>query len=208
MKSSRRVELNRGSDVKSVRNFFFSLGSARSRRSFATGGASGGVGNGATRGQRILSSFEEDHLLVYIQFTDSSLQTEVRFRFSKKILAFNESLMGVVSFGWYSMYNEFRFVRFRPESDFLDSAARLSPGIRERRIIAEHQKQLEREIQQMHDTVRRNALRRRRPCNVWDSNSLSSWNSSIDSIAGTISLRRYRAPIWDVIKGYFISDIF
>ena len=101
----------------------------------------------------------------------------------------------------YTSSSPIQVYRPRPESDFLDSAARLSPGIRERRIIAEHQKQLEREIQEMHDTVRRNALRRRRPCNVWDSNSLSSWNSSIDSIAGTISLRRYRAPIWDVIKG-------
>ncbi|XP_068980937.1 uncharacterized protein [Bombus flavifrons] len=101
----------------------------------------------------------------------------------------------------YTSSSPIQVYRPRPESDFLDTAARLSPGIRERRIIAEHQKQLEREIQEMHDTVRRNALRRRRPCNVWDSNSLSSWNSSIDSIAGTISLRRYRSPIWDVIKG-------
>ncbi|XP_043512314.1 uncharacterized protein LOC122529876 isoform X1 [Frieseomelitta varia] len=91
--------------------------------------------------------------------------------------------------------------RPRPESNLLDSSVQSSPGIREQRIIAEHQRQLEKEIQEIHDTLRRNALRRRRPCNVWDSNSLSSWNSSIDSIAGTISLRRYRAPIWDAIKG-------
>ncbi|XP_031367430.1 uncharacterized protein LOC116185920 [Apis dorsata] len=93
--------------------------------------------------------------------------------------------------------------RPRPETDLLDSPPRpLSPEIRERRIIAEHQKQLEKEIQEMHDTLRRDALRRQfSSCNTWDSNSLSSFNSSIDSIMGTITLRRYRTPIWDAIKG-------
>ncbi|XP_076758422.1 uncharacterized protein LOC143427829 isoform X2 [Xylocopa sonorina] len=91
--------------------------------------------------------------------------------------------------------------RPRSDSDQLDSSPRLSPGVRERRIIAEHQKQLEREMREMHDTLRRNALTRLRPCNVWDSSSVSSWSSSIDSIAGTITLRKYRTPIWDAIKG-------
>nr|XP_012142955.1 PREDICTED: uncharacterized protein LOC100880684 [Megachile rotundata] len=90
--------------------------------------------------------------------------------------------------------------RPRSESDLLDSSPRLSPGVRERRIVAEHQKQLEREMQEMHDTLRRNALARQRFC-VWDSYSVSSWSSSIDSFAGTITLRKYRAPIWDAIKG-------
>ncbi|XP_017788712.1 PREDICTED: uncharacterized protein LOC108571224 [Habropoda laboriosa] len=90
--------------------------------------------------------------------------------------------------------------RPRPESELLDSSPRLSPGVRERRIIAEHQKQLEREMQEMHDTLRRNALMRQRPC-IWDSHSVSSWSSSIDSIAGTITLRKYRTPIWEAIKG-------
>ncbi|XP_015437680.1 PREDICTED: uncharacterized protein LOC107192853 [Dufourea novaeangliae] len=91
--------------------------------------------------------------------------------------------------------------RPRPESDLVDSSPRLSPGILERRIIMEHQKQLEREMQEMHDTLRRNALSRRRT-SVWgDSNSVSSWSSSIDSFAGTITLRKYRTPIWDAIKG-------
>ncbi|XP_076646683.1 uncharacterized protein LOC143355596 isoform X2 [Halictus rubicundus] len=90
--------------------------------------------------------------------------------------------------------------RPRAEADLVDSSLRLSPGIRERRIILEHQKQLEREMQEMHDTLRRNALTRHR-ASAWDSNSVSSWSSSIDSFAGTITLRRYRAPIWDALKG-------
>ncbi|CAK9812411.1 hypothetical protein ANTPLA_LOCUS7381 [Anthophora plagiata] len=90
--------------------------------------------------------------------------------------------------------------RPRPESELLDSSPRLSPGVRERRIIVEHQKQLEREMQEMHDTLRRNALMRQRPC-IWDSHSMSSWSSSIDSFAGTITLRKYRTPIWEAIKG-------
>nr|XP_033330261.1 uncharacterized protein LOC117222598 isoform X2 [Megalopta genalis] len=90
--------------------------------------------------------------------------------------------------------------RARPESDLVDSSLRLSPGIRERRIILEHQRQLEREMQEMHDTLRRNALTRHRGSG-WDSNSVSSWSSSIDSFAGTITLRRYRPPIWDALKG-------
>ncbi|XP_046144601.1 uncharacterized protein LOC114877064 [Osmia bicornis bicornis] len=90
--------------------------------------------------------------------------------------------------------------RPRSESDLLDSPARLSPGVGERRIVAEHQKQLEKEMQEMHDTLRRNALTRQRLC-VWDSYSVSSWSSSIDSFAGTITFRKYRAPIWDAIKG-------
>ncbi|XP_078052031.1 uncharacterized protein LOC144478172, partial [Augochlora pura] len=90
--------------------------------------------------------------------------------------------------------------RPRPESDLVDSSLRLSPGIRERRIVLEHQRQLEREMQEMHDTLRRNALTRHRGSG-WDSNSVSSWSSSIDSFAGTITLRRYRAPIWDALKG-------
>ncbi|XP_031844381.1 uncharacterized protein LOC116432130 isoform X2 [Nomia melanderi] len=90
--------------------------------------------------------------------------------------------------------------RPKPESDLVDSSVRLSPGVRERRIIAEHQKQLEREMQEMHDTLRRNVLTRHR-ASAWDSNSVSSWSSSIDSFAGTITLRKYRAPIWDAIKG-------
>ncbi|XP_053995248.1 uncharacterized protein LOC128885291 [Hylaeus anthracinus] len=87
--------------------------------------------------------------------------------------------------------------RPRPESDLLDSSPRLSSGGSERSIVAEHQRQLERE---MHDTLRRNALTRQRP-SIWDTYSVSSWSSSIDSIAGTIALRKYRAPIWDAIKG-------
>ncbi|KAG9428847.1 hypothetical protein HZU67_09220 [Apis mellifera carnica] len=93
--------------------------------------------------------------------------------------------------------------RPRPETDLPDSRPPrpLSPEIRERRIIAEHQKQLEKEIQEMHDTLIRDALRRQfSSCNTCDSNSLSSFNSSIDSIMGTITLRRYRTPIWDAIK--------
>ncbi|XP_076625427.1 uncharacterized protein LOC143343923 isoform X1 [Colletes latitarsis] len=90
--------------------------------------------------------------------------------------------------------------RPRPDSDLLDSSLRLSPGGSERRIVAEHQKQLEKEMQEMHDTLRRNALTRHRP-SVWDTYSVSSWSSSIDSIAGTITLRKYRAPIWGAIKG-------
>ncbi|XP_026672873.1 uncharacterized protein LOC108629099 [Ceratina calcarata] len=93
--------------------------------------------------------------------------------------------------------------RLRSEPDLLDSPLRLSPGVRERRIIAEHQKQLEKEMQEMHDTLRRNALMRQRPSNIWDTHSVSSWSSSIDSIAGTITLKKYRAPIWEAIKGRF-----
>ncbi|XP_076241148.1 uncharacterized protein LOC143183489 [Calliopsis andreniformis] len=90
--------------------------------------------------------------------------------------------------------------RPRPESDLLDSSPRLSLGLREWRIVAEHQKQLEREMQEMHDTLRRNALTRQRP-SAWDSYSVSSWSSSIDSFAGTITLRKQRALIWDAIRG-------
>ncbi|XP_076679266.1 uncharacterized protein LOC143374746 isoform X2 [Andrena cerasifolii] len=89
--------------------------------------------------------------------------------------------------------------RPRPESDLLHSSPRLSPGVLERRIVAEHQKQLEKEMQEMHDTLRRNALTRHRP-SVWDTYSVSSWSSSIDSFAGTITLRKYRRPIWDAIR--------
>ncbi|XP_017766501.1 PREDICTED: uncharacterized protein LOC108555384 [Eufriesea mexicana] len=103
--------------------------------------------------------------------------------------------------GTYTSSSPRQVYRPRPESNLLDSPPQLPSGVGELRIIAEHQRQLEREIQEMHDTLRRNALIRQRPCNIWDSNSLSSWNSSIDSIAGTITLRRYRAPIWEAIKG-------
>ena len=73
---------------------FCCVGSARNRRSSAAGGASGRVGHGATRGQRILSSLEEDHLRVHVQFTEASVQAEVRFRrLQEETLAFKESLM-------------------------------------------------------------------------------------------------------------------
>lgn len=60
------------------REFFPVADRARSGRLFATRGAGGRVGRGATRGQRILSSLEEDRKRVHIRLAEAALQTEVR----------------------------------------------------------------------------------------------------------------------------------
>lgn len=160
--------------------------------------------------QRVAREFSRRSRKTGSVYTSNSPRQLYRARYDSKRRSpprFEASLMacGFLCLLSEMLHNRFAFVHPRPESDLLDSPPPLSPEIRERRIIAEHQKQLEKEIQEMHDTLRRNAMRRQlSSCNTWDSNSLSSFNSSIDSIMGTITLRRYRTPIWDAIKGFLL----
>lgn len=148
----------------------------------------------------------EGYRFEYVWYTETNLQAKVLFRLWM-FSTIKQYLMVMVLFGWLSMHNGFKCVGFRPDTDLFDSSPRLSQGVREQCIIAEHQRQLEREMQEMHDTVRRNALTRQRPC-AWDSHSVSSWSSSIDSIAGTITFKKYRAPMWEVVKGHFYPSSF
>ncbi|CAG5108824.1 Protein of unknown function [Cotesia congregata] len=79
--------------------------------------------------------------------------------------------------------------------------SRLSPSPRQRGIIDEHQKQLHREIMEIHDTLTR-GLRPRNCISTAasDSTSTLSWTSSIRS-AGKNRLMRTRNPIWDTVRG-------
>ncbi|XP_063975069.1 uncharacterized protein LOC135161436 [Diachasmimorpha longicaudata] len=69
---------------------------------------------------------------------------------------------------------------------------------RHQSIITEHQKQLQKEILEMHDILSR-GLCTRNTSNPWDTNSGLSWTSSLRSI-GRSRLRRSRPPIWDTIR--------
>lgn len=68
------IELHKQQVLQNREKFCFSVaGCARSGRLFATRGASGRVGRGATRGQRILSPLEEDRKRVHIQLAETAL---------------------------------------------------------------------------------------------------------------------------------------
>ncbi|XP_048509592.1 uncharacterized protein LOC105689999 [Athalia rosae] len=75
----------------------------------------------------------------------------------------------------------------------------LSPTTRQRSIIAEHQRQLHREMLEMHDTMTR-GLRPRGHLPSWDSASLASWSSSVGSV-GRNRLRISRPSTWDSVRG-------
>lgn len=79
------------------------------------------------------------------------------------------------------MNSEFVIFARRSESNICDSPRQYSPGTRQRCIIAEHQRQLHREMLEMHDTLTR-GLRTRCQLPVWDSSSIGSWKSSVRSI--------------------------
>lgn len=85
--------------------------------------------------------------------------------------------------------------------------SRLSPNPRQRGIIDEHQKQLHREIMEIHDTLKR-GLRPRNCVSIAasDSTSTLSWTSSIRS-TGKNRLTRIRNPIWDTVRGKFTFDL-
>ncbi|XP_015597426.1 uncharacterized protein LOC107268810 [Cephus cinctus] len=89
--------------------------------------------------------------------------------------------------------------RARSESSLFDSPDRLSPSTRQRRIIAEHQRQLHREMEEMQDTLTR-GFRSRDLLPSCDVSSLASWSSSLGSI-GRNKLRRNRMPAWEYVRG-------
>ncbi|XP_014296606.1 uncharacterized protein LOC103572535 [Microplitis demolitor] len=78
--------------------------------------------------------------------------------------------------------------------------SRLSPNSRQRGIIDEHQKQLRREIMEIHDTLTRGLRPRNCIPAAWDSTSMLTWTSSTRS-AGKNRFRRNRNPVWDSIRG-------
>lgn len=84
----------------------------------------------------------------------------------------------------------------RSESNICDSPRQYSPRIRQRCIIAEHQRQLHREMLEMHDTLTR-GLRTRSQLPVWDSSSIGSWKSSVRSIQQC----KRRSKMWNTVRG-------
>ncbi|XP_046467863.1 uncharacterized protein [Neodiprion pinetum] len=88
----------------------------------------------------------------------------------------------------------------RSESNLeLPPSPPLSPTTRQHCIIAEHQRQLHREMIEMHDTMTR-GLRPRGQLPAWDSASLASWTSSVGSL-GRTRLRKHRESTWDGVRG-------
>ncbi|XP_043269772.1 uncharacterized protein [Venturia canescens] len=88
----------------------------------------------------------------------------------------------------------------RSENQILDpTPERLSPSSRQRRIIAERQELLHREMLEINDTLTR-GLRSRARLPTWDSSSVASWTSSIGS-TGRSRFRKSRTPIWETMRG-------
>ena len=98
-----------------------------------------------------------------------------------------------------------KFCAHRSESNLCDSPRQHSPITRQRCIIAEHQRQLHREMLEMHDTLTR-GLRTRSQLPVWDSSSMVSWKSSVGSISRWNS-KKSHPRIWDTVRGTFYYQI-
>ncbi|XP_066586521.1 uncharacterized protein [Prorops nasuta] len=89
----------------------------------------------------------------------------------------------------------------KSETNLADSSERLSPIIRQRCVIAERQSQLRREMQEMHDTLTR-GLRTRQQIPSWDSHSLASRTSSIESAGPARRRTRKRCEsLWNSFRG-------
>ncbi|XP_011307669.1 uncharacterized protein [Fopius arisanus] len=91
----------------------------------------------------------------------------------------------------------------RSESYLMDPPS-TAPCPRHHSIITEHQRQLQKEILEMHDSLSR-GLCPRTSTSPWETNSVLSWTSSLRSI-GRSRIRRSRPTIWNRTRTSMMWD--